>query len=258
MSTKRANRRRIILASAAGMALIIGVGSYTMASAARPWHDRGDRGQWQRPGHSSTPTATTTTPAAEPTESTDPAEPTDPAESADPTETTEPATPADESAAPANSPADITLPPANGQFDYQIGGAYTPQSSVQIVDRDREASPVAGKYNICYVNAFQTQPSDASFWTGKHDNLLLKDSGGEYVVDSEWDEYILDTSTKAKREALIAIVGEWVDGCAADGFDAVEPDNLDTYTRSDDLLSKADNVPFSALLAERAHRHQVD
>ena len=47
--------------------------------------------------------------------------------------------------------ATVALPPVNGQFDYQIGGSYTPSSSVSIVDRDRSASPVAGKYNICYV-----------------------------------------------------------------------------------------------------------
>ncbi|MBS1165775.1 MAG: secreted protein [Proteobacteria bacterium] len=43
---------------------------------------------------------------------------------------------------------DVSLPPANQQFDYQLGGVYTPTSSVGIVVRDRLASPAAGKYNI--------------------------------------------------------------------------------------------------------------
>lgn len=38
----------------------------------------------------------------------------------------------------------VRLPPANGQFDYQIGGAYPPQSPVAIVDRDRFDPPVTG------------------------------------------------------------------------------------------------------------------
>lgn len=60
----------------------------------------------------------------------------------------------------------VTLPPTPGQADYQLGGPYTPASTVQIVTRDRTASPVAGKYNICYINAFQTQAEDASWWQG--------------------------------------------------------------------------------------------
>ncbi|MCE0538753.1 endo alpha-1,4 polygalactosaminidase [Kineosporia rhizophila] len=212
MSNKRTHRRRILVASAAGLVLLLGVGSYATASAANPWRDRGGRGA-ERP----TPVQTTTP------------------------------------AATAAADTEVTLPPANGQFDYQIGGAYTPVAAVKIVDRDREAKPASGKYNICYVNAFQTQPSEADFWTGSHDDLLLKTADGDYVEDSEWGEFLLDTSTEAKRKALAAVVGEWIDGCAAAGFDAVEPDNLDTYTRSDDLLSKDDNVAFAALLAERAH-----
>ena len=35
--------------------------------------------------------------------------------------------------ASAGSAASYPLPPANGQFDYQIGGAYTPSSTVKIV-----------------------------------------------------------------------------------------------------------------------------
>jgi hypothetical protein len=58
----------------------------------------------------------------------------------------------------------VTLPPANGKFDYQLGGAYAPDSSVKVLVRDRTASPVSGLYNICYINAFQTQAEEESFW----------------------------------------------------------------------------------------------
>lgn len=56
--------------------------------------------------------------------------------------------------------------PANAKFDYQIGDPYTPAEDVRVVTRDRTASPVAGLYNICYINAFQTQAEDKSFWMG--------------------------------------------------------------------------------------------
>jgi hypothetical protein len=147
----------------------------------------------------------------------------------------------------------VVLPPADGELDYQIGGAYPPSSTVAIVDRDRLDAPAAGTYNVCYVNAFQTQPDDAAWWTTHHDDLLLRDVGGRPVVDGEWDEMLLDTSTPAKRTQLLAIVGPWIDGCDQSGFDAVEPDNLDSYTRSGSRLTRQDNVDFARLLAARAH-----
>ncbi|WP_137022962.1 endo alpha-1,4 polygalactosaminidase, partial [Streptomyces albus] len=52
---------------------------------------------------------------------------------------------------------DVTLPPAHADFDYQIGGAYTPPKGVKAVSRDHTAKPADGLYNICYVNAFQAQ-----------------------------------------------------------------------------------------------------
>ena len=146
------------------------------------------------------------------------------------------------------------LPPVNGQFDYQIGGPYHPIAAVKIIDRDRTASPAAGKYNICYVNAFQTQPGEASFWTGSHANLLLKNSKGKYLIDPDWpDEYLLDTSTSAKRASLAAIINRWIDGCATQGFQAIEPDNLDSWTRSKGKLTKANNMALATLLATHAH-----
>ncbi|MBS1184003.1 MAG: secreted protein [Proteobacteria bacterium] len=148
---------------------------------------------------------------------------------------------------------DVSLPPANQQFDYQLGGAYPPASSVVIVIRDRLASPAAGKYNICYVNAFQTQPADAKWWLKNHPDLLVS-KNGTYVVDPEWpDEYLLDTSTSKKRDILLSIVGSWIDTCARDGFDAIEADNLDSWTRSQSILNKEANIAFATRLAQRAH-----
>lgn len=147
----------------------------------------------------------------------------------------------------------VTPPPANGKFDYQLGGAYSPEADVAIVVRDRLAASVPGKYNICYVNAFQTQPGDAAWWKTNHPELLLR-QGGDYLIDPNWpDELLFDTSTAAKRQALLAIVGGWIDRCAQDGFDAIEPDNLDSWTRSKQLLEPAHNLEFARMLVNRAH-----
>ncbi len=156
-------------------------------------------------------------------------------------------------AAPAARAAGFTLPPVNGKFDYQIGQAYTPPNGVTVVSRDREAVPAAGTYTICYVNAFQVQPGEVTWWQQHHDNLLLRDSFGGYVVDGDWNEILLDISTSAKRTAIAGIVNGWIDGCAADGFKAVEPDNIDSYDRSDSLLSITNAIDYLKLLAPHAH-----
>ncbi len=112
-------------------------------------------------------------------------------------------------------------------------------------------SPLADKYNVCYVNGFQTQPNERGFWR-RHWGLVLK-RDGEPVVDEAWGEWLLDTRTAEKRRKLARIVGGWVDGCADDGFDAVEYDNLDSFTRSHGLIQRRQALAFAALLVDRAH-----
>lgn len=147
----------------------------------------------------------------------------------------------------------FALPPANGGLDYQLGGGYPPPSGVTIVSRDRTDSPASGLYNVCYVNGFQIQPGDESMWMTQHPTAVLRDSGGNPVIDADWNEILIDTSTAAKRAEVMAVIGPWIDGCAADGFDAVEIDNLDSYSRSGGLLTENQNVAMVRLFADRAH-----
>ena len=147
----------------------------------------------------------------------------------------------------------LKLPPAGASFDYQLGGAYQPQTSVKIVSRDRTAAPAVGLYNICYVNGFQAQPGEADFWLSEHPELVLRDARGEPVIDEDWDELMFDIGSAAKREQLAEIVGGFIDGCATSGFDAVEIDNLDSFSRSGGRLSEQDAIDFMALLSKRSH-----
>lgn len=149
------------------------------------------------------------------------------------------------------APASPELPPAGAAFDYQLGGAYPPPDGVEIVVRDRTAGALEDAYSICYVNGFQTQPGEQGLWP---DGALLQREG-EPVIDPDWpDEIILDTSSDESRAAIAAVVGPWIEGFAAAGYDAVEFDNLDTFTRTDGALELDDNLALAAELAAIAHR----
>lgn len=238
-----ANRRlKVGVAMTAVVIGAVGIGIGT-ASA-------GTRGPW----HSAKPTKST---SAKPTASAKPSA--SAAASAKPSATPSKTAPttaspsASVSATTGTNAGSWTPPPANAKFDYQIGGAYTPPAGVTVVSRDSEATPAAGIYNICYVNAFQAQPGAESWWKTNHPDLLLKDKNGNLVIDEDWNELMLDFSTEAKRTALTAIVGGWTDQCAAKGFKAVEPDNLDSYTRSKNLLTKTQAIAYATSLATRVH-----
>ncbi|MEV4704482.1 endo alpha-1,4 polygalactosaminidase [Actinoplanes sp. NPDC049316] len=187
--------------------------------------------------------------------------------------------------------------PANAKFDYQIGSAYTPPSGVKVVSRDVGAAPAAGLYNVCYINGFQTQPDDSAGSEGTsrwfagdatRRKLLLPnptpsvptaDDGGKYsrdfYVDPGWpDEIMFDVRTAANRDALAQIIGKQITTCAGKGFDAVEVDNLDTFTRAyadvadrerartdpdfdgtdaPKLMTSANALAYAKLLIDRAH-----
>jgi hypothetical protein len=147
----------------------------------------------------------------------------------------------------------VAPPPVNARFDYQIGEAYRPPHGVRVVSRDwHDAKPPRRGYAICYVNAFQTQP-DAKWPAG----LVLRDLGD----DPNWGgEYLLDISTRAKRRRIAARLQPMIATCARKGYDAVEYDNLDSWTRFDGT-PRAGDVPFgkpsalafARLITRRAH-----
>ncbi len=122
------------------------------------------------------------------------------------------------------------------------------------MERDRTAPPALAGYDICYVNGFQTQPDNSQQFAERHPDLVLR-TGGQPLTDPGWpDEFLFDTSTAAKRDALAAVVTPWIAGCRAAGFDAVEIDNLDSHTRSAGMLSPADNLAMATVYAQAAHR----
>lgn len=145
------------------------------------------------------------------------------------------------------------VPPApHAAFSYQLGGPFPVGGGVGVVDRDWHVRPAVGAYGICYVNAYQAQPEELGWWRARHPSLLLR-RDGRPVVDRDWNEQLLDTSTAVKRRAIAAIVGSWMRTCARAGYRAIEPDNLDSYTRSRGALTAAENLGLARLLITRAH-----
>jgi endo-alpha-1,4-polygalactosaminidase (GH114 family) len=135
---------------------------------------------------------------------------------------------------------------------------------VSVVSRDWFSGAAAADpaYSICYVNAFQSQPDERgvdrpderSNWPG---GLVLTRLGD----DPEWGgEYLVDIGTARKRRRAVAWVGRMIERCARKGYEAVEYDNLDSWTRFDGT-PLADRVPFekrhalayARALARRAH-----
>jgi hypothetical protein len=148
---------------------------------------------------------------------------------------------------PLSAAAAAAPPPAGAGFDYQIGGDYPLPDGVSIVSRDWFiGSPAAAPvYSICYLNAFQTQadergvkrPDEHSSWPR---SLVLERLGD----DPNWGgEYLIDIRTANKRRRAARRVERMIDGCARRGFDAVELDNLDSWTRFEGTPLNS-RVPF--------------
>jgi hypothetical protein len=158
----------------------------------------------------------------------------------------------------------FSAPPANAGFDYQIGGDYPLPEGVSVVSRDWFAGDAAAKpaYSICYVNAFQTQanepgvdrPDERANWPQA---LVLNRLGD----DPHWGgEYLVNISTARKRQRAARWIEQMIEGCDSKGFEAVEYDNLDSWTRFDGTplardvpFEKRQALAYARLLARRAH-----
>jgi hypothetical protein len=140
--------------------------------------------------------------------------------------------------------------PTGHVADYQLGGAYPPAPEVSVLTRDSTDRPGAGRYNICYVNGFQTQPG--THWPA---HLLVRTRSGHPIVDPNWpDEHVLDISSGPKRAQILRRHRVTLRHCATAGFDAVEFDNLDSYTRSHHKLRLRHAIAFATVLVRAAHQ----
>lgn len=151
----------------------------------------------------------------------------------------------------------VELLPAGAVVDYQLGGGYDPAAGVDGVVRDSTDEPAPGLYSVCYINGFQSQPADRALWLDQRADLVLTRDGTP-VIDQNWpDELIFDTSTPANRAEIARLLDPVFARCADRGFDAVEIDNLDSYTRSGGELDADDAIALAGLFVRAAHGHSL-
>jgi hypothetical protein len=150
--------------------------------------------------------------------------------------------------------------PQRRAFDYQLSGDYPPGRSVSIVVRDWYSGkplPRPG-FSICSINAFQTQadepdanrPDEPSNWPA----AVVSN-----VEDPNWPgEFLIDLATAQHRRVAFAHVKAMIDRCAAKGFDGVEFDNLDSYTRKRSTnFGQREALQYATLLSAYAHRKNL-
>src|SRR5690606_27321196 len=71
------------------------------------------------------------------------------------------------------------------------------------------------------------------------------------------DEVLLDLRTARKRATAARVASRWFADCADRGFRAVEPDNLDSWTRSRKLLKRSHARSYARLLVRAAHAERL-
>ena len=158
----------------------------------------------------------------------------------------------------------ISGPPAGGgaavrpqvfDIDFQTdafctGGTITSENAAAVA-----AIHANGAHAICYVDAGTAEsfrpdyPAYVNFNNQSGGALFGKPVGGFR------NEFWLNiNNNKGQRDFILGQVGKRLDRCVADGFDAVEFDNVDAYQNKTGLSISADTqLVFDSALANLAH-----
>ena len=206
----------------------------------------------------------------------------------------------DRHASPAEAASSYRLPPSGqDQWYWMIGGgklpattgAYPAPGSANIWDTDDFADAsglgsneepngpssivsslhASGKYSICYIEAGaqQDEPDASHFAAADYGNSApqyeMQGWPGEYWFDTRgFAGYKYgdgDSALTGSAANIAAGMAQRIAGCAAEGHDAIEPDDLDGYTNPGDTggagggwgLTQQDAQGYEAWLAYTAH-----
>ena len=143
-------------------------------------------------------------------------------------------------------------PAPAASWQWQLSGALDLTVDAEIFDIDFETTSPAeigtlnqdGRRTICYLSA-------GSWEDFRPDAGDFPDVVRGAVMDGWPDERWLDIR---RMDILLPILGARMDTCAAKGFDAVEPDNVDGYRNETGFpLTAADQLAYNRAVAELAH-----
>ncbi|MGC4937300.1 endo alpha-1,4 polygalactosaminidase [Kribbella sp. DT2] len=145
---------------------------------------------------------------------------------------------------------DRWIPRRSQAWQWQLSGPLDLSVDVPIYDVDGASTTAAqvsalhqkGRRVICYFNAGAAQKGDSY-----PESVLGK------ALEGWPDERWLDVR---RLDVLEPIITRRIASCAAKGFDAVEPDNVDGYANDTGFpLTAAHQLAFNRMVAGVAHRH---
>ena len=120
---------------------------------------------------------------------------------------------------------------------YDVDGQETPASKVDKIH-------ARGAKAVCYFSAgtYENWRPDRKRFPKRMIGRKLPDWEGERWLDIR------------KRDALLPIMRDRMEACAAKGFDGIDPDNVDAYTHPTGFpLTGADQLRYNRALAAAAH-----
>ncbi len=144
--------------------------------------------------------------------------------------------------------------PTQGErFYLQYSGALRIPEAASVVDLDGEDTSAeqvtsltdAGQHAVCYINAggFENWRLDKSAFPAAVIGKPLDDWAGERWLDIR------------QLDVLLPIMASRMDSCAAKGFEAVDPDNMDGYGSNTGFpLRKSHTIRYMTELAKLAHQ----
>lgn len=150
-----------------------------------------------------------------------------------------------------STPTDWWHPAAGLSWQWQLTGKFDFDvvSDVIDIDLDVDASTVdffhqRGTSVICYISvgSYENWRNDA-------------DQFPEEVLGNDYEGWTGEKWLDIRRIDLLApIMRARLDRCAENGFDAVEPDNIEVYTNDTGFpLTYEDQLRYARWLAEEAH-----
>jgi hypothetical protein len=157
------------------------------------------------------------------------------------------------SAPPPPPPLSWWKPPLGATWQWQLSGPIDLSVSAAVYDVDlfdTSAAEVAqlrgrGTRVVCYVNVGAWED-----WRSDRDLFPIEIIGDPY--DGWPGERWLDIR---QLDKLGPVIGARLDLCRAKGFDAVEPDNLESYMNDTGFpITQADQIRFIRWIAQESHR----